>query len=96
MIDLMDAEVIEAGKLIQYLTDKYSQRSDSKRNIESFQKEAKEKFAEIGLDVKVNVLVVGKPEIEIVGRLVDFDVERQARDVKKGLADEFWTPSKGK
>lgn len=78
------------GKVYAHLMSKYAHRPDTFENLTSFRKEAEDRFRDIGLLVEVKTLKIGEPEIEIVGRLTEYDHEQQSYEVKKGVADDYW------
>lgn len=83
-IDILDSEVLQIEKVINILKE----RSRTRRNYDDFQREIKERFAEIGFVVDVawyetNQADVKMPEIVIKGRTEAkaFDRERMTAEV---------------
>lgn len=88
MIDLHESEYVASQKLLEHLQQKYGHKRLTDAVFISVSKEAKELFAEIGLQVEV--YPVEPLTIDIVDRLDSFDIERQEHELRKGVADEFW------
>jgi len=85
VIDLYDTEIIEAEKVLDTLSKRnWKQHMD----LDAFDREIKDRFAQIGLVVEVkwwhtNVENVKMPEVEIVGRTErhEFDHDRLRHEV---------------
>lgn len=90
-LDIYDSEIAEIERVSNIL----KVRARQPRNYDDFQREIKERFAEIGfvVDVKwweTNVEGVMMPEIEIIGRVDKshvFDRDRMVHEVTNDLLD---------
>lgn len=94
VIELHESEIMEAAKIMAELTTRYSRRSATFENLSSLKGEAEEKFEKIGLLVRVDWAMSGltgnPPEILILGRLTEYNVEQQRYEIGKGVADPFY------
>lgn len=84
VLDIHDSEIVEIEKVLKILNE----RSTGHRDLEAFNREIKERFAEIGFVVQTkwwetDVADCYRPDIEIVGRTEqkDFDHDRQVHEV---------------
>lgn len=94
MIDVYDSEIVQ----IEHVMETLKSRSAGRRDYEAFDREIKERFAEIGLKISVNWHTAADehgrkiedthiPEITIDGRLDGrvFDPDRMVHEVTSDL-----------
>ena len=93
-LEVLDSEVDEITKVLAVLQDRAKLRA---HNYDSFEREIKSRFEDIGFTVHVNwhsyaiggVVQVGSamPEITVTGRLTTFDPDRQVWEVTQNILD---------
>lgn len=88
-VNLLDSELVAAGKVWGDIQRKYGHRPDTRENLMSMASEAEDRFREIGLDVVVDV-ISPQPSIQVIGRIDPMDHERQHFEAQKGVADELY------
>lgn len=88
--DLSEEQIVAVGRISQHLNDKYSCAPDTFANLDAFRREAEELFDAIEVAVEVNTVLVGRPQIEVIGSKVPIDPEKEAFDIRRGLADSYW------
>lgn len=92
-IELLDSEIMGCVRILQHLTDKYSQRPAHYSTLVSMKNEAEYLFEKINLRVLVDwtpIMVQQPPMISIVGRVNEFDPHQKAWEVKQGVADAYY------
>lgn len=94
MIDLYDSEVAEIEKVWGTLQE----RTNKSHNYDSFDREIRERFAEIGFKVRVNwyetnVAGVKLPEIEVIDRIQQREFDHDQMRYELTVSNPLGLPS---
>lgn len=94
--ELSEQQIVAIGKISHYLNEKYKAAPDTIGNLNSFREEAEALFEAVDVEVQVTTILAGYPQIEVVGSKVPLDLEKNAYDIRRGLADDYWKRARRK